>query len=418
MEVQQIHELVNTISKEVLGQNAGTEETPAYIVAEDLSNVIDLGTEIFNANQVDNYVKSLIDKIGKVIFVDRMYSGSAPSVLRTGFEYGAVIQKIACDLPVAKANPSWDLTDGATYSQDKFVKPNVSSKFFNSRNTFEIQMSIAERQVKTAFNSGTELNAFISMIQNSIQKAMTIRVDSLIMRTISNMIGQTLLNDFPAVSDGDYSNSSSNRAVNLLKLYNDKFTKNLTAEQALTSPEFIRFASFTIGLYIDRMSKISTLFNVGGKPRFTPKENLHAVFLSDFMQAAGVYLQSDTFHNEFTALPRAETVPFWQGSGDDYSFGNVSDIHVNVKDDDSTAEIATGGIIGVLFDTDALGVCNENERVRSHVNDSAEFINYWYKWESSFFNDLNENFIVFFLGDAPAKPTPTPDTVSGGSSKN
>ena len=50
----------------------------------------------------------------------------------------------------------------------------------------------------------------------------------------------------------------------------------------MKDPEFIRYASYTMGLYIDRMKKISTLFNIGGRDRFTPRDMLHLVALNDF----------------------------------------------------------------------------------------------------------------------------------------
>lgn len=72
MTVKQIYELMNTVTSEVLGKTD--------LVAEDLSNVVDVGTELFNATAVDNYVKTLVNHIGKVIFVNRPYSGkSLPS---------------------------------------------------------------------------------------------------------------------------------------------------------------------------------------------------------------------------------------------------------------------------------------------------------------------------------------------------
>ena len=195
-------------------------------------------------------------------------------------------------------------------------------------------------------------------------------------------------------SDGQYSAKSTVKAVNLLKIYNDKFSANLTADTAITNPEFIRYASMTMSLYKDRLSKISTLFNVGGKERFTPSDMLHIVMLSDFMSAANSYLQSDTFNDEYTALPNAETVPYWQASGEDYSFSSVSKINVK-SSGGSTVEM--GGILAVMFDTDALGVTNLDRRVTTNYNAKAEFFNNFYKFDAGYFNDLNENFVVFFV---------------------
>ena len=389
MTVEQIATLMNSVTSEVLGKSD--------VVAEDLHNVVDLGTEVLNANAMDNYVKSLVNHIGKVIFVNRPYSGSVPSVLMDAWEFGSVLEKISAEIPDATENDTWKLTNGTEYKQDIFTAPTVSAKFFNSKSTFEIPMSFTERQLKESFSSAEQLNAFISMIYGAIDKSMTIKTDSLIMRTINNMVAQTLHNDFPAVTDGNYSAVTGNRGVNLLKLYNDRTGETLTAEKAIYTPAFIRFASYIMGVYKDRLSKISTLFNVGGKARFTPSDMLHIVLLSDFAKAAAAYLESDTFHNELVALPNAETVPYWQGSGEDYGFGKVSDIHVNIASGDSTAEVTASGIIGVMFDRDALGVCNTDRRVTTTYNAKAEFYNNWYKFDASYFNDLNENFVVFFV---------------------
>ena len=390
MTVVQIKDLMNSVTTEILGKGD--------IVAEDLSNVVDIGKEIFDNTNVDNYVKSLVNHIGKVIFVNRPYTGNIPSMLMDSWEFGSVLEKIQADIPDATENSTWDLQDGKSYDPNVFYKPKVSAKFFNSKVTFEVPMSFTERQVKESFSSAAQLNGFVSMIYNAVDKSMTIKIDSLVMRTMNNMIAQTLHAEFPTVTDGDYKASTGNKAVNLLKLYNDKYTKTLTPETAITDPDFIRFASYIMGLYADRLGKLSTLFNVGKKERFTPADMLHVVMLSDFEKAASTYLYSDTWHNENVKLPAAETVPYWQGSGEDYSFAKTSDIHVTVSDGaGGTVEVVASGILAVMYDRDAMGVCNSDRRVTTQYNAKAEFFNNFYKYDASYFNDLNENFVVFFV---------------------
>lgn len=397
MTVKQIYELMNTVTGEVLGKTD--------LVAEDLSNVVDVGTEVFNASAVDNYVKTLVNHIGKVIFVNRPYSGKIPSVLMDSWEFGSVLEKISCDTPAAEENESWDLVDGQEYKQDIFYKPTVSAKFFNSKVTFEVPMSFTEKQVKESFSNAAQLNGFISMIYNAVDRSMTIKIDGLVMRTINSMIAQTLNADKTAFSGG-YGTASTARCVNLLKLYNDKFfpatgsTANpdaLTADKAIYDPDFIRFASYTMGVYVDRLASISTLFNVGGKDRFTDAANLHVIMLSDFAKGADVYLQSDVRHNEMTRLPNYETIPYWQGSGQNYEFDSTSAINVKI---DASTTINVKGIVGVMFDRDALGVSNLDRRVTTAYNAKAEFFNNYYKFDAGYFNDTNENFVVFFVSDA------------------
>ena len=383
MEVKQIYEIVNTITQETLGAET--------LVNEDLSNIVDIGTEVFNQSQVDNYVRSLVDHIGKVVFVNRPYQGSAPSVLMDGWEYGRILEKIKAEMPVAQANESWELEDGVSYDPNMFYKPSVSAKFFNKAVTFEVPMSFTEMQIKESFSNATQLNGFMSMLYTAIDKSMTVKLDGLIMRTINNMIAETVHDDF---GSSPLSGGSGIKAVNLLRLYNTDFNKSLTASAALTDPDFIRYATFKMGVYESRLMKISKLFNIGGKDRFTTSDILHVVLLSDFARAADVYLQSDTFHNEFVKLPKAETVPYWQGSGTTYSFSDVSKIDVKTTSG-NTVEVP--GILGIMFDRDALGVTNINKRVTSNYNPKAEFWNNWYKYDSGYFNDFDENFVVFFM---------------------
>ena len=398
MEVSQIYEIVNAITTEALGEGS--------VVNEDLSNVVEIGESISNLGSAafENYTRSLIDHIGRVVFVNRPYSGSAPSVLMDSWEYGSILEKIQAEMPEAQANDSWDLQDGYVYEQDKFKKPNVSAKFFNSKTTFETQMSFAERQVKSAFDSVGQLNAFFSMIDTAIYNGQTVKTDGLVMRVINNAIANTINAEFAGGSG--YDASSGVRAVNLLYLYNQAHSGATLANlgAAMASPEFIRFAAYTMSLYQDRMRKLSKLFNIGQKARFTPADRLHFIMLNDFAKAADVYNQSDTFHEQFTRLPNAETVPYWQGSGTGYALDSISSINVTVNAEtgaSATQTISASGIIGVMFDRDALGVCNQDRRVTTHYNARAEFFNNWYKVDAQYFNDFNENCVVFYAA-APA----------------
>ena len=391
MKVTQLHTLVNAVTQEILGETG--------VVAEDLSNVVDIGKTIIDSDNVDNYVKKLVNHIGKVVFVNRLYTGGVPSVLMDSWEYGSILEKISADLPEATINETLALEDKKDYSPDVFYKPSVSAKFFNSKVTFEIPMSFTDIQVKESFSSKEQLNGFISMLTTSIENAMTVKLDALIMRTINNMTAETLVAELNTANEGlpvvIDTTATGVKAVNLLKLYNETVTTPLTADNAVTDPDFIRFATYQISMYSDRMSKISTLFNVEKAERFTPKDLQHIVLLSDFAKASETFLASNTQNAEMVALPKHETVPYWQGSGTGYSFDDVSTINVKTA---SKAEVNIKGILGVIFDRDALGVSNLDRRVTTNYNPRAEFYTNFYKFDAGYYNDLSENFVLFFIG--------------------
>ena len=381
MKVTQLKEIVNSATSEVLGKTD--------VVNDDLSNLVDVGNEIFDTDNVDNYVKKLIDRIGQVIFVNRLYAGGVPSVLMDSWEYGSVVEKISADMPEADENDSWNLQDGQTYSQDTFYQPKVSAKFFNSKVTFDVKLSFTTEQVKESFSNVNELNGFISMLETGVKNSMTVKLDGLIMRTINNMTGQIL------------NSANGLQKVNLLTEYNTASGQTLTANKALMDKDFLKFASLTIKKYQARITKMSTLFNAGGKARFTTTDNLHTVLLSDFADSAEVYLLSDTYHNDTVSLPNHETVPYWQGSGKSYAFNDISKIDVKIDAGNKTPkQVTQTGILGVMFDTNALGVSNLNQRTTTSYNARAEFYTNYYKMDAGYFNDLNENFVVFYIADA------------------
>lgn len=386
MKMEQVYTLLNTVTREILGETA--------VVAEDLSNVVDIGQAFEDAAGLDNYVRSLVDHIGKVVFVDRIYNGRAPSVLMDGWEFGSILEKIRVVMPDASENASWQLTDGQDYPTNIFHAPTVSAKFFNDRVTYEVKMSFTEKQVKSSFSSAMQLNGFMSMIYSAINNSMTVKNDALIMRTINAAIGETLHAEY---ATGAYSASSGTRAVNLLYLYNQKFNQTLTPAVAITDANFIRFASFIIKNYMRRMQGMSKLFNIEGTEKFTPADRMHVVMLDEFKNAAEVYLYDglNQFNTEGIKLPASvETVDYWQGSGLAYTFADTSAINITTPSED---EVTASGILGVIFDRDALGVANVDRRVRSHYVESAEFWNEWHKADAQYFLDLSENIVVFFV---------------------
>lgn len=379
MKVTQIKDLVNSSLKEVNGSS--------QLLKEDLSNVVDIGKELLNNDDVDNFVKKLVDRVGKTVFNDRVYQGSAPSVLMDSWEYGSVVEKIDSDLPNVEENDSWELQDGKSYDQDIFYQPKVSAKFFNSKVTFDIPMSFTKTQVESAFSSATELNSFLSMLMVKTQNAMTVNLDGLIMKTINNFTANVI------------NAKKGMQVVNLLDLYNKTAQTKVTVDNALTSSDFIKFANLMINTYRDRLTKMSTLFNQAGLNKFTPVANQHLVILSDLASASKVYLESDTYNQDNVKITNYDTVPYWQGSGTTYNFKDTSKIDIAIKDGAQTKEVVQSGILGVLFDTSALGVSCQNPRTTTAVNARAEFYTNFNKYDAMYYNDLNENFVVFMIAD-------------------
>lgn len=384
MKMNQVYEILNTVTTEILGDSV--------VVAEDLSNIVDIGRAFENLQDgFDNYVRTLHDHIGRMVFVDRVKPSRAPNIMRDGWEYGSILEKIRIEMPDAEENESWNLVDRASYDTQIFYAPKVHAKFWNDRITFEIPMSFTEKQIKSSFSNAVQMNAFYSAIQTAIQNAMTKNLDALIMRTINNLTAETIYNEYPTAQ---YSASSGVRAINLLYLYNQRYSQSLSAANAMTTPEFIRYASYMMGLTLDRMDDWNKLYNLGGTEKFTPADRRHFVLLSEFKRSAGAFLYdaSNQFNTDDIRLPESETVNYWQGIGT--SWGETSKLKVTTAQGHS---VEISGVLGVAFDEDACVVCNEDRRVKTDVNNKAEFWTERHKFDCGYCNDFDEQFVVFFV---------------------
>lgn len=404
MKITQLAALLNgTLSTTgIIDQVTGA----APVANEDLSNLVDIGKTVLDytgqSNEnYDSFMRNLIDQVGKIMFVDRVYTSQAPNILKDGFEYGSILEKVRCEVPDARDNATWDLFnypyDGGAEYPDPFElsKPTATAKFFNSKATYEVPITLTDRQMREAFQSPAQLGSFVSMIENRIRMKMTLSNDGLIMATINNLIGQKI---------GRHGN-----VVNLLDLYNAFAATPITTATALTDKEFLRFAAKTIGQYKKYLAAASTLYNEGDYLTFTPAERLKFIANTEFARSLDAYLYSDTYHNEFVSLEGYEEVAYWQGTGT----SNDNRLKIDVKVDlggDSAEEIVQDGVLAVMFDTDAAAVCNQNFRITSTYNARGEYTNYFYKWDAMYMNDILENCVVFVIDAYSYDDTFTGDT--------
>ncbi len=370
----------------------------AAVANEDLSDIVDIGKTVLdytgasNAN-FDSFMRSLIDQVGKIMFVDRAYTSQAPNILKDGWEYGSILEKVRCEVPDARDNATWDLfnypvSGGAAYPDPfELSKPTATAKFFNSKATYEVPITLTDVQLREAFQSAAQFGSFISMIENRIRMKMTLCNDGLIMATIDNLIGQKV--------------ARAHNVVNLLALYNAVAANTTTAAKALSNKEFLRFASKTIGMYKKYLAGASSKYNEGDYITFTPADRLKFISNTEFAKALDSYLYSDTYHNEFVTLKGYEEVAYWQGTGT--ADGDRLKINVSVDVNGTKTDVEQDGILAVMFDEEAAAVCNTNFRVTSQYNGRGEYTNYFYKWDAMYMNDIMENCVVFIIED-PVNP--------------
>lgn len=376
--VKQIFNIVNDTAKQTFGESA--------IEVVDTSTLVALGDEVLKSDEnTENFTNTLVDRIGRTIFSTRSYTtDNAEGMVREPFEYGCILQKIYVNLPDAKENNSWEIgKENYTPTFAPVIKPKLEQKLFNKQATWEIDVTIPDFMFRTAFTSATEMAVLIDAIFTAMENMMQIALENNKNLTRANFIASKLHSNKPC------------GAINLLHLYNTLTKQSLTVDDCLRDLGFLKWSTQQINLWTKRLSKMSTLFNDEGYKRFTPQSDLIVNVLQDYDSAINSYLQSDTYHNEMTKITsNYSTVPYWQGSGLNYTFEDTSKIIVKI---DEKTTVTETGILAVVYDRNAMGVTITERRGTTQRNNKDEYTDYFNKATYGYFNDLSENGIVFYV---------------------
>lgn len=374
--VEQIYTLVNETAKESMGEKA--------IAVKDVSSLIALGDSVLSsASDTENFLNTLVDRIARTVFSVRRYESDTEGMVRHPFEFGCIVQKIYVDMPEAKQNNSWEIgKEGYTPVFAPVIKPTAKQKLFKGITTWEVDVTIPDYMLRTAFLNETSMATFIDAIFTAMDNMITLALENNANLTRASFIARKLKGGKPC------------GAINLLHEYNTLTSASLTVESAMMNAEFLAWASRAINLWVKRMSKMSVLFNEEGYKRHTPKDKIVVNLLQDFTSACDTFLGANTFHDELVKLPMYDSVAYWQGAGESFNFNDTSAIKVKI---DESNTIEKKGIIGVVYDYEAMGVTLNERRSTSERNNHDEYTNYYNKANIGYFNDMSENGIVFYL---------------------
>ena len=374
--VEQIYTLVNETAKESMGEKA--------ITVKDVSSLIALGDSVLSsASDTENFLNTLVDRIARTVFSVRRYETDTEGMVRHPFEFGCIVQKIYVDMPEAKQNNSWEIgKEGYTPVFAPVIKPTAKQKLFKGITTWEVDVTIPDYMLRTAFLNETSMATFIDAIFTAMDNMITLALENNANLTRASFIARKLKGGKPC------------GAINLLHEYNTLTSASLTVETAMMNAEFLAWASRAINLWVKRMSKMSVLFNEEGYKRHTPKDKIVVNLLQDFTSACDTFLGANTFHDELVKLPMYDSVAYWQGAGESFDFNDTSAIKVKI---DESNTIEKKGIIGIVYDYEAMGVTLYERRSTSERNNHDEYTNYYNKANIGYFNDMSENGIVFYL---------------------
>lgn len=379
MTVAQVYQIVNTAFQMATG---GTE-----IEAVDTSSFIAMGDKILSSDKDnDAFNNAMMDVIGITVISNRVYRASEESgMIKKPFEWGAIMRKYYVEVGDAETNYAWEI--GKTSYTPTFapiMKPEIKQYLFDSIATFEYGVTIPDDIWSTAFHNEMEMASLISAIYTSLDLKMTVALENLSLLTRAAYIARVIKN-------------GGKNAVNLLALYKTASgNTTITAEKAILDKEFIRWSNRLLYLYTKRIAKPSRMFNQASNLHHTPREYQVLDVIADYAASSASYLESDTYHDKLVKMPYYNEVTYWQGTGEDYAFKDVSTVSVKLNKADTEATTYPY-VIAILYDIEAMGVTLDKPRNVAERNNRDEYTDMWTKANRGYFNDMQENAIVFYL---------------------
>jgi hypothetical protein len=403
MQVKQIANDLNEIFKELIG-TYDPEDNPDGIplYKEDLSNFIDVGRKIEGTTEwgehFDNYIGKLIDRIGKTIIVDKKYESTGPDLAVDAVEYGSIIQKIRVSDIEFEDNDAWKLQAGQSYDYFTFKPVEMSQTFFNGKTTFNLEWSWASKQLKESVTNLSTLMSIYAAIENRIKTKAKIATDGMKMRLVNAGNAENL--------------AAGKNVINFMEEYiNNTGDTSLRSATALSNKAFNQNLVITLQKYSKFIELPTKMFNLQNELNWT-QDNKMMVGLVDLEANAEVYLESDTFHNEFVKLPGYYSVAAWQGITEGMTLDLRSSI--NVETPTSKEHIMYSGIVFTIFDKTGKVVWNEEpEQDVAPRNPKGKFVNYYYSYDCNYMLDTAEPCLTFVISDYAIVPTEPADWGTG-----
>ena len=352
-------------------------------------NLVDVGKDVLDSGSVDSYVKSLLTQMGKMIVDSKVYKAELPSLFIDSFDWGGYIERVYFAPQELLKDDMYDLVDGKVYEDHKFYKPNATAKIFEEGKTITCPISITEDQIKMSFNSYEELNKFLSGIYQNVQNTITLGLEAYAHMLISAGIVVSTV--------------ATKNCRHLATEFYGKDNKPVKYSDRLADSKFLKYCMEQISLVKSQMQRYTTAFNNGSIPTFSTSEDIRTALLSDFANACKFNVTADTFNADEIGLGDFDKVTAWQA----FSEGNTADFSVNTNsavaiaaDPSNKLGIGTGsvtlrGVIGVVYDYRAMGICPYKTKVTSNYTASADFWNQYHHQLVNYILDSNYNIVTF-----------------------
>lgn len=387
MGFNQISSVLTEITRQATGQ---TEIAP-------INNTADFVSVAQTALKAgfDPILNAISQMVSRTIFAVRPYERKFPALFVDNAAYGNHVRKINYIDSVPEDDEGYKLTDSAAVDMYRVRKPQVVQTNFYGQDTYQDSVTIFRDQLKNAFDGPEQLGSFISNLLLEISNKHEQFHESLARACVANFIGGKI--------SGDTSN-----VIHLLTEYKaatglDNLTA-VTVYQPENFPAFVRWLAARIAAISDQMTERSIKFHTNldsGRVimRHTPKADQRVYMYSPLMRQIETMVASDTFNADLLRLPSHEAVNFWQNIDDpDQIQITPTFLLPNGTIDTASAPVEQSGVVGVIFDREAIGISTYSQEMSvTPYNSRGRYNNLYWHFTDRYWNDFTENGVVLLL---------------------
>lgn len=379
--------------------------------ALDSQALIDIGKDVTGEDKIASLNNGLIALIGRHIIETRTYNSRVPSIYIESYDWGGFLERTRLGLGEIFDDPMYTKQFGdnfATIEHTYFGQPTYS-KIFEEAKAICVPMSTERELLKEAFNSWDKLNQYISAkeakIRSTINLALSV-VEKMLLQCaiaisdVKNNSAIHLITD--AVADG---------VLQQIETETPGTYRNPTYDEVKLNPAFIAYTLKRIKQTRAYFYEISTAFNDKTMPTWCD-EDPTLVVLDEFATNAKFYVKANTFNPDEIGVGALETITSWQGimkidttpNPDvevQFDSDTLSSVYVKANDAakiGQSTKYEKSGVIGLMFDKSAIGICLRRSKVTSNYTASADFWNTYY--HELFDHIIDSSYsIVAFIAD-------------------
>lgn len=392
MTFKQSATLLNALKMQMTGETS--------IVAADESEFVAVATTALQQgyDQLNTAVNQVLTRS---IYANRLYRMIYPSIARDEARWGGIIRKVTMiDLDFMD-DEAFNLVDGQTGPDPFLVNKQKAVQFnFYGGNTTELLVTTTQDQLRQAFSSSADFGSFMAAQAQNIINMINQKVEVECRAVVNNMIAAAI------AAGGD-------RVIHVITEYKAATgNTTITAANYLSNAEFEPFAKWLYGrintlkrFLAERTEKYHaniTTYNGAALAhpilRHTPDQYLNIFMLSSFMDQVNSSALSGIYNEQLLEIGNYERVNYWQAIDTPDKIKIVAnELQADGTCAASAAAIEEEGIIGILFDDEALGITLIDEGIDSIYNPRGRYYNNWYHFTTRWFNDQSENFIALVL---------------------